>query len=71
MPPWKPAEGCRPLEASRRLSDADAATPIAWATGGTPQGDPAKSIPFTPPLTGLPWVDLSLLPDQAYCRAPA
>ena len=66
MPPWKPAEGCRPLEESRRLSDADAATLIAWATGGTPQGDPAKSIPFTPSPGGLPWVDLSLVPDQAY-----
>src|SRR5215813_12871327 len=38
MPPWKPADGCRPLEASRRLTDADAATLVAWANGGTPQG---------------------------------
>ena len=66
MPPWKPAEGCRALQASRRLSDADAATLVAWASGGTPQGDRAKSIPFTPPPAGLPWVDLTLVPDQPY-----
>jgi len=66
MPPWKPAEGCRPLEESRRLSDADQSTLVAWATGGTPEGDPARSIAFTPPEAGLPWVDLSLTPDQPY-----
>jgi hypothetical protein len=66
MPPWKPSASCRSLDASRRLSDADAATIIAWANGGTPAGDPAKSIAFTPPAAGLPWVDLTLVPDQAY-----
>jgi len=66
MPPWKPVEGCRPLEASRRLTDAYAATIVAWANGGTPQGDPAKSLPFTPPASGLPWVDLTLAADQPY-----
>ena len=66
MPPWKPAEGCRPLEGARRLTDADLATLVAWATGGTPEGDPARSIAFTPPDAGLTWVDLTLTPDQPY-----
>jgi len=66
MPPWKPAEGCQPLQAARRLSDADVATIVAWARGGTPAGDPARSIAFTPPDAGLPWVDLTLAPDQPY-----
>lgn len=66
MPPWKPSEGCQPLQASRRLPDADVATLVAWATGGAPEGDPAKAVRFTPPDAGLPWVDLTLVPDQAY-----
>ena len=66
MPPWKPAEGCQALEASRRLSDADLATIVAWATGGTPEGDPSKAVSFSPPDGGLPWVDLTLAPDQPY-----
>ena len=66
MPPWKPSEDCRPLQASRRLSDADVATIVAWATGGTPEGDPSKSIPYLPPETGLPAPDLDLVPDQPY-----
>ena len=66
MPPWKPAEGCRELENSRRLSDAEVATLVAWASGGTPEGDPAKAIAYTPADAGLPWVDLTLAPDQPY-----
>jgi mono/diheme cytochrome c family protein len=66
MPPWKPADGCESLQASRRLSDADVATLVAWANGGTPEGDPGQSRAFTPPDGGLPWVDLLLVPDQPY-----
>jgi hypothetical protein len=70
MPPWKPAEGCEPLQGSRRLSDADLATLVAWATGGTPEGDPARSVSYSPPDAGLPWVDLTLAPDQPYVPNP-
>ena len=66
MPPWKPAEGCQPLQGSRRLSEADVTTLVTWATGGTPEGDPSKSVSFSPPDAGLPWVDLTLVPDQPY-----
>ena len=66
MPPWKPAEGCRELENSRRLSDDEVAILVDWATGGTPEGDPAKSVAYVPPAVGLPWVDLTLAPDQPY-----
>ena len=71
MPPWKPAEGCQALEASRRLSDADVATIVAWATGGTPEGDPSKAVSFSPPDGGLPWVDLTLAPGQPYAPKAA
>jgi len=71
MPPWKPAEGCEPLQNSRRLSDEDQATLVAWASGGTPEGDPAQASTFTPPDAGLPWVDLTLSPDQPYAPNPA
>ncbi|MGZ6096874.1 MAG: monooxygenase [Myxococcaceae bacterium] len=71
MPPWKPAEGCQAMEASRRLSDADVATIVAWATGGTPEGDSSKAVSFSPPDGGLPWVDLTLAPDQPYAPKAA
>jgi len=71
MPPWKPAEGCRPLQGARRLPDADVATLVAWATGGTPEGDPGNAVSFSPPDGGLQWVDLTLAPDQPYAPKPS
>lgn len=66
MPPWLPSDACQALQGSRKLTDAEVATFVDWSKQGAPQGDPAKSIAYTPPDAGLPWIDLTLTPAAAY-----
>ena len=72
MPPWKPAESCRPLKDSRRLAQSDIETIAAWVSGGALAGDPDDApAPRQDPEPGLPWVDASLDPGSDYTPAPA
>lgn len=45
MPPWPPDPAYSHLAHERILSDADIATINAWASGGTPQGNPLMAPP--------------------------
>ena len=45
MPPWLPEPGHGEFAHSRRLTDAEQATIIAWAEGSTPEGDPKTAPP--------------------------
>ncbi len=57
MPPWPPEEkGCQPLAGSRRLSDAQVDTILAWNLAGSPPGVPptvARTIPSLPALPAV------------------
>jgi len=66
MPPWMPSDGCLALQGDRRLTDAEVAVFVDWSAQGAPEGDPSKAVPFTPPDAGLPWVDVTLQPADAY-----
>lgn len=45
MPPWKPAEGCAPMENERRLTPAQREQLTTWAALGYPEGDSAMYVP--------------------------
>jgi Copper type II ascorbate-dependent monooxygenase, C-terminal domain/Copper type II ascorbate-dependent monooxygenase, N-terminal domain len=66
MPPWMPADGCQALEGSRKLTAAEITTFVDWSLQGAPEGDPGRSIAYTPPDAGLPWVDITLQPSAPY-----
>jgi hypothetical protein len=66
MPPWKPADDCRPLQHVRRLTDMQIATLAAWKAQGTPEGDPADAPPPPPPPPQLPPPDLMMKIPQRY-----
>ena len=45
MPPWQPEEGIGEFHGARYLSAKEIEAIIDWATGGTPEGDPARLEP--------------------------
>jgi hypothetical protein len=47
MPPWHSTEPHGTFSNDRRMSDAEKATLVKWATGGAPQGNP-KDLPPAP-----------------------
>jgi hypothetical protein len=66
MPPWLPASGCRPLQADRTLSPADAALFVRWGSGFALSGDAALAPPRGDGTAGLPSVDRSMKMAAAY-----
>jgi hypothetical protein len=70
MPPWMPADGCRDLDGSRRLPQADIDTIVAWSRGGAIAGRPTDATPPAKPAPGLPWVDATLAPSVDYTPRP-
>jgi hypothetical protein len=50
MPPWHSVDAKGTFSNDRRLTDAEKATLIKWATGGAPQGN-AKDLPPAPQFT--------------------
>jgi hypothetical protein len=55
MPPWLPADDCRPLHGSRKLSDGDLKILSEWKEAGTPEGDPRDAPPdYVPPTLPEP-----------------
>lgn len=65
MPPWMPADDCRPIEDSRALSDAELETLRTWQDEGFPEGDPADFVaPEAPPPPPAP--DVTLYPTEGY-----
>lgn len=52
MPPWMPADGCRSLQGSQRLTDAEKAMLAAWSSAGAPEGNQADyRAPMLDPAT--------------------
>ncbi|MFY7954070.1 MAG: redoxin family protein, partial [Armatimonadaceae bacterium] len=54
MPPWFAAKGTGPWRDDPTIPDSDKAALAAWATGGTPKGDP-KQAP-KPPIFADSWM---------------
>ncbi len=71
MPPWKAADACQPLKDSRRLGDSELSVIVAWARGGTPEGDPSQARPNPTALPSLPWVDAELSMSSPYTPSAA
>ena len=71
MPPWKAAACCQDYSNDFDVSPEEAATIVAWADGGTPEGDPADFVPPDPNDTALPRVDLSLPMNDSFVPVPA
>jgi len=71
MPPWKPDDSCQPIKDSRRLSDRELSTIVAWARGGAAEGDPAMAPPNPTSLPSLPWVDAEVGMSQPYTPSVA
>lgn len=67
MPPWLPDDSCQEYQGSRRLTQAEVDTVVAWSKGGAPEGNPEDAPAPTPrqPQT-LPWVDVTLDPGVDY-----
>lgn len=70
MPPWPPADCCRPLEASLALPEDEIAAIVAWAEGGAPEGEEADYVAPTLESSGLSRVDLSLEMPEPYTPDP-
>ncbi|MEQ1503832.1 MAG: monooxygenase [Myxococcota bacterium] len=70
MPPWPPADCCRPLKDPLGLTPDEVGALAAWADGGAPEGDPASYVPPELPQTGLSRVDRTLEMDEPYTPAP-
>ena len=71
MPPWQPADGCRDIEHTRTLSDAQRELLGAWAAAGFPEGNPASYVPPTvDPGAELPPLDLTLDAGVDYAANP-
>lgn len=71
MPPWKANDACQPLKGSRRLRDDELSAIVAWARGGTLEGDPAQAPPNPTSLPSLPWVDAELSMSSPYTPSAA
>jgi hypothetical protein len=66
MPPWMPDESCVSYTGSRRLSQAQIDTLVAWSNAGAPEGNPADAPPPPTRGGGLPWVDATLNASADY-----
>ncbi len=66
MPPWPPADCCRPLQHALDLEPEEIATLVDWAAADTPEGDAADYVAPEIESAALPRVDLSLAMDEAY-----
>lgn len=69
MPPWMPDEACMPMRDSRRLEQAEIDTLAAWVDGGLKLGD-EKDAQALKPAGGLPWVNATVGPSEAYTPQP-
>ncbi len=69
MPPWKPKDGCRDYQDSRRLSKSEVDTIVAWANAGAPAGEAPAVAPQLPPPATLPWTDVVL--DAGFDYTPS
>lgn len=82
MPPWMPADDCRPLEDSRALTQAQKDAVAAWAAADYPMGDPSEyappeatsaRVPETPADLVLsaaePYLPDAARPDDYHCVA--
>jgi len=79
MPPWSPADDCRPISGVRALSDGERATLEAWQAEGFVEGDPAIYEPPPPAVSSAtsepdvraasntPYVADSTHPDDYRC----
>ncbi len=78
MPPWQPADDCRPLRDPRVMPPADVARFAAWVEAGAPEGDAAdaprveaQTVDLGPPdLMGQPfepYVASTDRPDDYRC----
>lgn len=67
MPPWPPAEDCRPFSHSLSLSEDERALLLDWLDEGAPQGDPADEPPPAPGSEPEPWTpSLTLQMPEPY-----
>ena len=66
MPPWKPADGCRSIRDTRKLTTAEIATFTDWVAASAPAGSVADAPPPTSALTGLPVVSASMKMSAAF-----
>jgi hypothetical protein len=66
MPPWMPDESCVSYQDSRRLSQKEIDTLVAWSEAGALEGNPADGPPPPSETVGLAWVDASLDSGQDY-----
>jgi hypothetical protein len=71
MPPWGADSSVRPLKHDPSLSDAQIATIVDWADGGTPKGNEADEGPaITLDLGGIDRVDIELTLPEPYTPDP-
>lgn len=67
MPPWPPAQDCRPLADARVLTAAELATLRAWSERDAPEGDRGTYVAPTPATVALPArPDVTVQPDAPY-----
>src|SRR6478735_3364183 len=67
MPPWLAGQGCNDYRFDRSLTEEEIGTMTTWATGGTPEGDPATYVaPALKSFGGISRVDATLTMPVAY-----
>jgi hypothetical protein len=66
MPPWKPADNCRTLRDTRKLSTDEIATFTNWVAWNAPAGNPADAPTAPAASQGLPSVSVSMKMATAY-----
>ena len=66
MPPWKPADGCRTLRDTRKLSDAEIATFTSWVAQSSSAGNASDAPPPPAGSTGLSTISVSMKMPAPY-----